>query len=558
MKVKKENWNLSELYHSENEWDEKYNYLETRITNLKSNINFMNINELIKKYEKILEIRDKLKGYMKLKYDEDNKRGLDIFFNRIQDIDMEISKLTVIINNKIIHSKNEIDVSYSRYSDELLENQEITINSELFLEINKEIFSSQKNFQKLLSNIQFDKINDFNNVSHILTLDSYSKYMRSKDRILRKNAFLSIEKSLKDNSILLSQYLYNYINNNIKLSKILGYKKCINRSLNLEEIDSIVYNTCINYINNNKEIFERYLFIKQKNVGVDKMHIFDLYAPMFQEKNDIITYENAKKIIKEALSVLGKEYIKIVEKIFDEKWVDVYERKNKTNSAYSYNIYANHPYILVNFQYTLNDVFILAHEIGHAVHYYLANNNQSYINAQVTSLTTEIAAMTNECLVYKYLLNNNEFNNKEIVGLYLDKFMTILCKQSILNKFETTLYDEIEVGNKLDLSKLSKVYVKTIKYYYGDSIVIDGDIYEWAKILHFYKNFQVYKYLIAFCTATNISDNINYISEDYLYMLKLGRKMNIKKLLKLVKINLEKDNLYKETFNSFKELMDEI
>lgn len=558
MKVKKENWNLNELYSSKNEWNRDYIFLKARIANLKKNINSKKINELVKEYEKILEIGNKLKGYIKLKYDEDNKRNLDIFFYKIQNIEMETSKLTAIVNDKIIHNKTEIDASYNRYLKELLENQEKTVEFEIFSVINQEMFSSQKKFQKLLGSIQFDKVSDFNNVTHTLTLNSYSRYMRSKDRILRKNVFLSTEKTLKNNSEFFANCLYNYINNNIKLNSILGYEKCINRSLNLEEINPIIYNTCINYINNNRKMFEKYLIIKKRNMGLNKMHLFDLYVPMFHEKKYNITYENAKKIIKEALSVLGKEYITIVEKIFDERWIDVYERKNKTNSAYSYNTYAKHPYILANFQYTLNDVFILVHEIGHAVHYYLANNNQTYINSQVTSLATEIAAMTNECLVYKYLLINKVFNNKEIINLYLDKFMTILCKQSILNKFEVNIYDEIEKGNKLDAIKFSNIYVKTLMYYYGDSIVIDGDIYEWTKILHFYKNFQVYKYLLAFCVAINISNNINIIREDYIYILKLGRKMNIKELLKFVKINLEKDDIYEETFYNFKKLIDAI
>ena len=558
MKDKKENWDLTELYSSLDEWHRQYDSLKMQIINIKKSISSLKINELIENYEKILETRDKLKGYIKLKYDEDNSKSLNAFFYRMQEIDKDISKLTVTINNKSIYNKNKIDISYNRYLDELLENQETSIESEVFFEIDKKMLSSQNNFQILLSNLRFDRISNSDNKMHILTLNSYSKYIRSKDRILRKNAFLSIEKTLKNNSSLFFDYLYNYINNNIKLSMALGYDKSINRSLQSEEIDPMVYNTCINYINKNKRIFEKYIQMKKKKIKVDKMYIFDLYAPMFQEKKKTLTYEDTKKIIKESLSVLGKEYITIVEKAFNEKWIDVFERKNKTNSAYSYNIYGNHPYILVNFQCTLNDVFVMAHEIGHAVHYYLANTNQSYINAQVTSLTTEIAAMTNECLVYKYLLQNKKFNNKEITSLYLDKFITILCKQSILNKFETTIYDEISNEKKLDASKLSKLYTKMLKYYYGKSIIISEDIYEWAKILHLYKNFQNYKYLIAFCTAIKISDNIDSICNEYINMLKLGRKKSLKELLKLVNIDLKEKSLYKETFYKFKGLIDRL
>lgn len=268
--------------------------------------------------------------------------------------------------------------------------------------------------------------------------------------------------------------------------------------------------------------------------------------------------QHGKNIIKEALSVLGEEYITIVEKIFNDKWIDVFERKNKITSAYSYNIYGKHPYILLNFQYNLNDIFILAHEIGHAVHYYFANTNQSYINAKVTSLETEIAAMTNECLVYEYLLQKKKNNKEDVINLYLDKFMTILCKQSIFNKFETTIYNEIEGGNKLDARKLSKMYSNIFRYYYGNDIEIKNEIYEWTKILHFYKNFQVYKYLIAFCIAINISTNIEALKNNYIYMLKLGRTKNIEELLKLLNIDLEKDNLYEETFKKFEELISKL
>lgn len=552
----KEKWDLSCLYFSMNEWNNDYEFLKNQIKYLKININLLKINELIKKYENILEIKDKLKGYVKLKYDEDNNRNLEIYFSKVYDIEMSISKITAIVNNKIICNKLDVDIEYSRYVEELTNNQEKTVKYEIFSEINKKMIFNERNFQVLLNKIRFGKIDNENNIKYTLTLNSYNKYIKSKDRILRKNAFVLMEKVLKENSNLFFDYLYNYINNNIELSMTLGYEKCIDRNLKTEEIDFRDYNLCINYIEKNKKIFEDYIRIKKKIINVDKMQLYDIYAITVQDENNILTYSHAKKIIIAALSVLGKEYVTIVEEIFNDNWIDCFERKNKTNSAFSYNIYGNHPYILANYQCTLNDVFTLAHEIGHAVHYYLANKNQSYINAQVTSLLTEIIAMTNECLVFKYLLKEEEGCKKEIISIYLNKFMTILCKQSILNKFETIIYEKIANEKKINANTLSKIYAKTLKYYYGDSIALEDDIYEWTKIIHFYKNFQIYKYIIAFCASINISDNIDSIRDNYIYILKLGRKKKIKELLKFINVDIERDIIYKNTFNKFRELID--
>lgn len=551
------NWNLEELYDSNKKWEEDYLKIQEKCLQIKNDLKILEINKLIELYGSLMKNRDKLYGYIKLKKDKNNMLNFNEEFRKIEGIDNFISKIAVLINERMLSNKEEVNEINKRYLSKVEKSNKV-IDGKVLIKLNKNINVAKERFFLLNSSMNFGKIKDTYNNIYDLNLNSYGKYLRNTDRQLRKNAFYLIEKKYNEKKEEFSECLYEYIKTNIELNEILGYRSCLESSLEKEEINKQIYTVCVDYINNNKSIFQEIVNCRKRFLKLDKLYLFDLFAPINKSENKNIPFEEAKRIIINSLKVLGKSYINIVNTIFNKNWIDAFENKNKTMYAFSYNIYGEHPYILINYQYSINDVFTMAHEIGHAVHYYLANNNQNYFNSQVTSLGTEIAAMINECLVYDYLLENNIFDKKDIIVEYLDKFRVILCKQSILNEFENQLYSKVKNEEKLNFKEINSIYREILKEYYYDTIEIEDEVFEWMRVIHFYKNFHIYKYIIAFCVAVKICNNIEQYNDDYIKLLKQGGDKNIISLLKGLDIDLTKEDVYVETFNKLKHLLKQI
>ena len=547
-------WNLNELYSTEREWNEEYKTIEDKCIDIYENLDNFEENELIKTCGELLQKRDKLYAFIKLKRYLNSTQEFNNQFIEMDKLNSIISKIMAQVNDRIINKADKIILENTNYIKKFIKNNRI-VNYKKAKPIISEMTQAQSHFFDISFRMVF--VNASNNIPQI-TLNSIGKYLATGNRYLRKSIYNVVEDKYREKAEEFEYTLYKYIKSNIELKKILGYNSCLQASLEQESIDITIYNECINYINTNKNNFHDFFQIKKDLLKVDILNLYDLSAQIGVSKSEKITFEEAKRIIIESLKVLGDEYIRVVEKAFNENWIDASAMNSKRMSAFSYNLYGVHPYVFLNFQDDLNYIFTMAHEIGHAVHYYFANNSQNYFNAQLTSINSEISAMVNECLIYKFLIEMGNENKLKILMANLDKYRIMLCKQAILNEFENNLYTEINNNEDFKLSQINIIYRKVLKEYYGDLVKIDDEVYEWARVIHLYKGFHIYKYIISFCTAVSISNHINEKKNKYIQFLKDGGLKDIKNLLKDMGIDLYKDDIYKETFQEMNKLLKEI
>lgn len=328
-----------------------------------------------------------------------------------------------------------------------------------------------------------------------------------------------------------------------------------------------VYKNLINTVDDNLNLMHRYVDIRKKALGVDELHFYDIYAPMVADYEWKVTYDEARQMVLEALAPMGEEYVAKVKEGFETGWVDVYENKGKRTGAFSWGAYGTHPYVFLNFSGTLDDVFTIIHEMGHAMHTYYSNSNQPYIYAGYKIFVAEVASTCNEALLMNYLLESckndkDDKRRKYLLNHYFEQFKGTLFRQTMFAEFEMTAHKMVEEGNVLTADNLCDVYRKLNEKYFGSECVIDDEIaYEWARIPHFYTPFYVYQYATGYSAAIAIAAGIlkgdKAVKEGYKKFLSGGSSLHPIDLLKLCGIDMEKREVVQSALNVFKGLLDE-
>ncbi|GIQ63044.1 hypothetical protein PACILC2_16120 [Paenibacillus cisolokensis] len=282
-------------------------------------------------------------------------------------------------------------------------------------------------------------------------------------------------------------------------------------SLYGDNIPKDVYTNLIGTVHEHLPLMYRYMKLRKKLLGVDELHMYDLFAPLVEEFKMEIPFEEAKKIVKESLQPLGTNYLNALQEGFDNGWIDVYENEGKRSGAYSWGAYGTHPYVLLNHSDNLNSMFTLTHEMGHALHSYFSDANQDYRNAQYTIFLAEVASTLNEALLMDYMLNKTTDPKEKMYLLtyYADQFRTTVFRQTMFAEFEMIIHEKAEKGESLTPQELCKIYYDLNVLYYGKDMTVDKEIeMEWARIPHFYTSFYVYKYATGFSAATSFAKQI--------------------------------------------------
>jgi len=305
--------------------------------------------------------------------------------------------------------------------------------------------------------------------------------------------------------------------------------------------------------------------IRKRALGVEELHMYDLYTPIVKDVDFNIPYEEAKQLVIKGLEPLGDEYINIVKEGFNEGWIDVYENKGKRSGAYSSGSYDSKPFILLNYHNTLDNVFTLAHEMGHSIHSYLSCKNQPYVYAGYSIFLAEIASTTNEALLLDYMLKNVKDDREKLYLLnhYLEQFRTTVFRQTMFAEFEMLIHDHVEKGGALTADYLCETYKKLNEKYYGPNVVVDDLIaIEWARIPHFYYNFYVYQYATGFSAAVEFSQQIlnkgDTAVERYLNFLKSGSSDYPINVLKKAGIDMTTEEPVNNALKVFGELVEEM
>ncbi len=360
-----------------------------------------------------------------------------------------------------------------------------------------------------------------------LTHGRYSLFMESQNRDVRKEAFEGMQNAFGDMKNTLASTLSGQVKIHNLNANLRGFESARHAALFANHIDESVFDALLNGIHDNIDLLHDYVSLRKDALKLDKIEMYDIYVPMVEDVDLKFTYEEAQEVILDALKVLGDEYHSVLKRAFKERWVDVYENKGKRSGAYSSGVYGTAPYILMNWQDNLDNVFTLAHELGHSVHSYFTRKYQPYIYGDYSIFLAEVASTTNENLLLNYLLEEYKDDEKVTAYLlnhYLDSVKGTVFRQTQFAEFEHLIHTQDQQGQTLTADYLNNAYFNLNKFYYGEEISSDEIQYEWARIPHFYYNYYVYQYATGFSAATLFSETI-YNGGDvnpYLNFLKAG------------------------------------
>lgn len=394
------------------------------------------------------------------------------------------------------------------------------------------------------------------------TPSEYSSKIKSSDRETRKTAFTNEFVIYNDNINTLSGLLIGQANTNIFYSDIRKYNSSLEMYLDSDEVDPKIYDNLIDTVNKNSESLHKYISLRKKILNIDKVHYYDMFVPIVEEEESYISYDKAIPLVYAALEPLGEEYEDIAYKAFNERWIDVYSSEDKVGGGYCLSVYNNHPYILLNYDNSLDSVSTLVHELGHGVYGYLSQKNQEYYNAQPSIFTHEVASTTNEALLYEFLIKNagNDKQKAYYITQYMDFIKDTLYTQTMYAEFERDVHAMLENNENVNTLVLNDLWSHLLKKYYGNDFEVDPlAMIGWARIPHFYNSFYVYKYATGCSSAISFAQDIlNDGPEDYLNFLKKGGSDKPLNLLKSGGVDLTNDKSIQVSIDKFNKLLVEL
>lgn len=362
----------------------------------------------------------------------------------------------------------------------------------------------------------------------------------------------------------LAQTYYGNVKKDVFFCRARGYENCLSMALHGEDVPEIVYNNLISSVNEALPTMHRYIALRKKVLGLKEQHMYDIYAPLVENADLSLSYEEAYDLVVEGLAPLGKDYQALLRRAKDERWIDVCETEGKKSGAYSTGAYETHPYVLLNYQKTTNEIFTIAHEMGHSIHTYKSSAAQPYTKADYTIFLAEIASTVNEVLLLKYLLGKatDKKTKKYLLNYYMDMIRATLFRQTQFAEFEQIVHKKAEDGEPLTDENLCATYYDLNRKYYGDAIVHDKEIaYEWARIPHFYRSFYVYKYSTGIISAISIAHRVLTEGEsavqDYFKFLSGGCSTDPVSILKWAGVDLTTKTPFKTAMKEFADALDE-
>ena len=564
-------WNLQDLFKSDNAWEKELLRFENDIKELenytgkvtKSKTHFISALKIKEK----LDIRiEKLYAYAKLKRDtnKDSYKYLDMLdkLNKVDskyskissDLELEILKLSDSTYNKYSKS-NKISKKYRAYLEEIRRSKDHYLNQE-----SEDILSKLGNITSLPSDI-YDLFSNMD-INSENSPSEYSSKIKITDRNTRKEAYIQEFIPYNDNINTLSGLLIGQVNKNVFYSDIRKYNSSLDMYLSNDDIDPKIYDNLIDTVSKNKKSLNKYVSLRKKLLNIDKVHYYDMFVPIVKEDNGDISYSKAVSLTYSALSTLGKEYEDIIYKAFNERWIDVYSDENKVGGGYCLSVYDNHPYILLNYDNSLDSVSTLVHELGHGVYGYLSEKNQTYYNSKPSIFTHEVASTTNEALLYEFLIKNAGDNEQKAyyISQYLDFIKDTLYTQTMYAEFEREIHKLAENNESVNTLVLNDLWSQLLKKYYGNDFEVDNlSMIGWSRIPHFYNSFYVYKYATGCSSAISFSQDILHNGpENYINFLKKGGSDKPISLLKSSGVDLSSEKSIQVAIDKFNELLAEL
>ncbi|MDD7739903.1 MAG: oligoendopeptidase F [Fusicatenibacter sp.] len=415
------------------------------------------------------------------------------------------------------------------------------------------------------ADLTFDTVTDENGGEKPLTHGNFISFEESKERRVRKEAFEKYYDAYDHHKNMLAAAFTANLKQAAFFAEMRRYPSVLEAELDGGNIPVSVYEKLIEAVHRKLPSMYRYVALRKKILGVDELHMYDVYVPLASEAAKEIPYEEAKEIVKAGLSVLGEDYVALLEKGFTENWVDVYENQGKRSGAYSWGAYGSHPFVLMNYAGNLDSVFTLAHEMGHSLHSYYSDAKQPYPYAGYRIFVAEVASTCNEALLIHYLLEHAKDKKEKayLINHFLDQFKGTLFRQTMFAEFEKLTHEKLSEEGTLTAGGLNDLYLKLNQLYYGPEMISDPQIaLEWARIPHFYTPFYVYQYATGFSAAVAISRKILAgepgIVEKYKEFLSGGSSMDPIDLLRICGVDMTSPEPVEEALDVFGEYVKQL
>ena len=415
------------------------------------------------------------------------------------------------------------------------------------------------------ADLTFDDVVDGQGNVHHLTDGTLVPLLESTDVKLRENTFKTFYKRMGEFKNTVASTLDAQFKQLRFFAGARKYSSTLEASLDVTEVPVSVYTNLIEAVHANLDKMYKYVALRKKLLGVDELHMYDVYTPIVPDAAVEIDFEQAKKTVLEALSVLGEDYTDMLKEGFANRWIDVYENVGKRSGAYSSGFGRPHPYVLLNHKNNLDSQFTLAHEMGHALHSYLTMKNQPVNTADYVIFVAEVASTCNEVLLMKYLLKNTTDKNAKayLINHFLDQFKGTIYRQTMFAEFELEMGKMSENGETLTADALCKKYYELNKLYFGPDMVSDEEIaLEWSRIPHFFYNYYVFQYATGFSAAVAIANRILEKGApavaDYKRFLSSGSSTDPLSLLKIAGVDMSSPEPINEALKLFGSLIDEL
>lgn len=577
-------WRLEDIYDTDDKWEADFKKTEAAIPDLTKFRGTLaqspaQTAACFKLADEISERFERLMVYAFTRRDEDSTNPTyQAIFARCQQLGVQLGTAASFIEPELLQMADE-DLQRYLDSDELapyrhrLENivrskpHSLSPAEEAILAAAGELAQAPQNVFGMFNNadLKFPTIKDEQGNEVEITHGRYIRLLESHDRRVRKDAFTALHETYgKWRNTIGATYAAS-VRKDVFYARTRNYDSALHMAVHSDNVPVEVYTNLIDTIHSKLDLLHRYVDVRKRILGLDELHMYDLYVPLVKEVDMEIPYERATQMMLDGLAPLGDEYVATVRHGLENRWVDVLENAGKRSGAYSISAYGVHPYILMNYEPNLNNVFTLAHEFGHAIHSHLANETQPYHYARYTIFVAEVASTLNEHLLFHHLLDEVKSTDERryLINSYLDTIRGTVFRQVQFAEFEKLTHEHVEKGQALTPQWLCDEYYKLVQKYFGPGIVADEQIaMEWARIPHFYRAFYVYKYATGFAAATALGQAIlqegQPAVERYLDMLRKGGSDYPLNLLKGAGVDMTSPEPILQVMDMFERLLDEL
>jgi oligoendopeptidase F len=584
--VVEDTWRLEDIFASDDTWEMEFQEVKALIPHVKDFQGKLgesagSLYEALQFQDGLLERLGKLYAYSHMRYDQDTTnsfyQGLDdrmknLYAQAASGLAFIVPEILSIDEEKLkgfLNEKEELKLyEHSLEEINLQRPHVLPAEQEALLAEASEALGAAENTFGMLNNadLEFPSIKDEKGEYVEVTHGRFTTFLESANPRVRRDAFKAVYETYGKFRNTFSSTLSGNVKKDNFYARVRNYSSARAAALSDNNIPESVYDNLVSTINEHLPLLHRYVKLRKKVLGLDELHMYDLYTPLVKDVKMEISYEEAKDMILKGLAPLGEEYVGILKEGFENRWVDVHENKGKRSGAYSSGAYGTNPYVLMNWQNNINNLFTLAHEFGHSVHSYYTRKTQPYPYGNYSIFVAEVASTTNESLLNDYLLNTIEDEQKRIYLLnhYLEGFRGTVFRQTMFAEFEHLIHQKAQNNEALTAESLTNDYYELNKKYYGtEDIIVDEEIgLEWSRIPHFYYNYYVYQYATGFSAAAALSKGIltegDPAVERYIGFLKAGSSDYPIEVLKKAGVDMTSKKPVEDALKVFEEKLTEL